>query len=435
MKNLICLALLFLCFRLTAQHSYIYEFANTLDETSGQGPTLTPLGEKGTFVQESLPELGGVQRTVYKFSKNCGLNYNMNTSKLNLRGSYTIEIYFKFDLLNSWKRVIDFKNRATDNGAYIFNGKLNFYNIITSDISPVAAGEYTHYTFVYDAASNTVNIYADGIGKISFKDTQGDAQIDPNELHFFYDDLKVNNEASSGTVAYIKLFDYAVTPQEAKKNFDNLQTTIQSTKITPVIAQKTQLALTILNTTTTQPVPSTITITNKQSGAVVTTLQSTGNSTIDLAGGTYMINVNANGFAKTTQEVTITTGIISKEIKLTPIKVGQSIKLENVHFKQGLPELLPEAYPVLDSLVIMLKENTTMEIELSGYTDNVGDPKLNLKLSQDRVKVIETYIESKGISDKRVSGKGYGGANPIASNDKEETRKLNRRVEFKVTKF
>jgi OOP family OmpA-OmpF porin len=437
MKNFLIPALFFLCLELNAQNSYIYEFKNNLNETSGKGPILTTLGQKGSYVEESLPELGGARRTVYKFDKNCGLNYNMNTSGLNLKGSYTIEIYFKFDALESWKRVIDFKNRTTDNGAYIFNGKLNFYNIVTSEISPVAAGEYTHYTFTYDASSNTVKIYADGIGKISFKDIQRDAQIDPNELHFFYDDLKVNNEASSGTVAYIKLFDYAVTPEEAKKNFEDLKKTVIKEETIPVVEiKKPKLILTLIDASTLVPLAGNFTIINKETGKTFT-LYTVGKSEIELTKGTYEISAKSKLFAKNVEVIdfNINEGTLSKEIRLTQVKIGENVKLDNVHFKQGKAELLPESFPVLDKLVKMLNDNNSMEIELSGHTDNVGVPALNLKLSEDRVDVIKNYLISKGINGNRVKGKGYGGSMPIASNAKEETRKLNRRVDFKITKF
>ena len=76
--------------------------------------------------------------------------------------------------------------------------------------------------------------------------------------------------------------------------------------------------------------------------------------------------------------------------------------------------------------------NPNITIFLSGHTDNRGQSTLNIKLSDDRVNVIEAYLVSKGIDKKRVSGKGYGGTKPIASNANPESRKLNRRVEFTV---
>ncbi|HTF82867.1 MAG TPA: OmpA family protein, partial [Cytophagales bacterium] len=98
------------------------------------------------------------------------------------------------------------------------------------------------------------------------------------------------------------------------------------------------------------------------------------------------------------------------------------------------PNILPTSHAELDRFVDMLKKNPKMEIEIGGHTDNIGDPALNQILSEQRVVAITKYFVSKGISEKRMIGKGYGDSQPIASNLKEETRKLNRRVEIKILK-
>ena len=82
----------------------------------------------------------------------------------------------------------------------------------------------------------------------------------------------------------------------------------------------------------------------------------------------------------------------------------------------------------------MMLQNPDIEIELAGHTDNRGSQKLNLELSEQRVQVVKKYLAEKGVKEKRVNGQGYGGAKPIASNASEETRKLNRRVEFTIIK-
>jgi outer membrane protein OmpA-like peptidoglycan-associated protein len=125
---------------------------------------------------------------------------------------------------------------------------------------------------------------------------------------------------------------------------------------------------------------------------------------------------------------------ITKDLYLIPIEVGQTIKLNNVFFVQSKAELLTSSYPELDRLIKIMKNNPTMVIELHGYTDNSGDPKKNIELSEQRVITVKNYLISKGISAKLVQGKGFGGANPIADNGKEETRRLNRRVEFVILK-
>ncbi|MDB5257048.1 MAG: yiaD [Chitinophagaceae bacterium] len=121
---------------------------------------------------------------------------------------------------------------------------------------------------------------------------------------------------------------------------------------------------------------------------------------------------------------------IERDLYLSPIEVGKTIMLNNVFFVKSKAELLPGSFSELDRLVKVLTDNPELKIEISGHTDNVGDAALNLKLSEDRVATIKNYLISKNISAKRLSGKGYGGSKPIASNATEETRKLNRRVEF-----
>ena len=85
-------------------------------------------------------------------------------------------------------------------------------------------------------------------------------------------------------------------------------------------------------------------------------------------------------------------------------------------------------------VVDLLRTNPKIEIELAGHTDNRGDARLNLQLSQRRVEIVKGYLVSKGIGGKRIKGKGYGGQKPIANSDTEESRRLNRRVEFTIVK-
>lgn len=442
MRVLFFTALIFTAVNAISQNSYLYEFNGKFDEASGNGPRLTTLGETGKFITDNLPELGNVKRKVYRFQKNSGLNYNISNSRLKLYGSYSIELYFKFDALDSWKRVIDFKNRTTDNGVYIFNGKLNFYKIITSDISPVVPNEYTHYIITYDAATRMVNMYADGVCKITFFDEYGDARADSGELHFFYDDLVVKNEASSGTVAFVKLFDYTLTPEKAKYCYENLRHTIHPELVlaSPVQAKPagpTVLTVSIININTGQPVIATVTIKRISAPENSLTLPQVSEIHQLLSKGNYLLHVKAKGYAETNIEIKAGTlpQTLNEIIKLTPIEIGVNVKLENVHFRQGFSDLLKESFPVLDHLVKLLKDNENMQIELSGHTDNQGHAKLNQILSEERVHTILKYLMEHGISKSRVTGKGYGDKHPVVPNDNEANRKLNRRVEIKVLKI
>jgi outer membrane protein OmpA-like peptidoglycan-associated protein len=120
---------------------------------------------------------------------------------------------------------------------------------------------------------------------------------------------------------------------------------------------------------------------------------------------------------------------------LTPIEKGQTVKMNNVLFYRSKVQLIPTSYPELDKLAQMMTDNPTIAIQLEGHTDNVGDRFKNIRLSQDRVADVRNYLIKKGISEERISGTGYGGSKPIADNSTEVTRRLNRRVEFKITGF
>ncbi len=200
-----------------------YDFINSLSEVKGNGPDLTVLGTEGIFVEDTLGEVDDAKKWVYRFEKNSGFQFD-NTAAGNFLGeNYTIELYFVFDALNSWKRVVDWKNRKTDYGAYVYNGELNFYPYIYSDEAPVVAGEYTYYVITRDAVSKELLIYTDAKVEIQIVDNSGDGLLDSdNVLNIFHDDIVVANEASSGAVAMLKLYNYKLDSNAIKNNYDNL---------------------------------------------------------------------------------------------------------------------------------------------------------------------------------------------------------------------
>lgn len=114
------------------------------------------------------------------------------------------------------------------------------------------------------------------------------------------------------------------------------------------------------------------------------------------------------------------------------LKAGSAFVLRHVLFAQGDYTLLPESYTELNELVQALRANPTLNIEVAGHTDNVGDKRLNLALSENRAKVVASYLVRHGIEEKRITAKGYGGTKPIASNADDAQRPLNRRVELVV---
>lgn len=148
--------------------------------------------------------------------------------------------------------------------------------------------------------------------------------------------------------------------------------------------------------------------------------------------GSYTLQIDAEGYISKNQVVAVFDINRTEDIILDPIEVGATVKLDNVLFVRGTTDLVASSYKELNLVVEMMKNNPTMEIELAGHTDNVGVASLNLRLSQERVDAVIAYLAEQGIDKSRLSGKGYGGSKPIASNANESTRRLNRRVEFTI---
>jgi len=80
-----------------------------------------------------------------------------------------------------------------------------------------------------------------------------------------------------------------------------------------------------------------------------------------------------------------------------------------------------------------MNEMPELKIEISGHTDNKGSAKANQALSERRAKTVVDYLLGQGILKDRLTYKGYGQTQPIATNDTDEGRQLNRRTEFKIT--
>ncbi len=87
---------------------------------------------------------------------------------------------------------------------------------------------------------------------------------------------------------------------------------------------------------------------------------------------------------------------------------------------------------MLKLLTPVMNDNSTIKVEISGHTDSKGSDDYNRDLSQGRAQEVVNYIISQGIEESRMNAKGYGEEKPVATNDTDEGRAENRRVEFTV---
>ncbi|MCX6641733.1 MAG: DUF6089 family protein [bacterium] len=114
--------------------------------------------------------------------------------------------------------------------------------------------------------------------------------------------------------------------------------------------------------------------------------------------------------------------------------IGAKIVLEGIVFKTGSSQILPESEEPLNQSLQTLTENPDIAVEIGGYTDNVGSKASNLKLSQARAESVMKWLIDHEIAKERLTAKGFGPDNPVASNDTPEGRQQNRRIEFVRTK-
>jgi outer membrane protein OmpA-like peptidoglycan-associated protein len=195
-----------------------------------------------------------------------------------------------------------------------------------------------------------------------------------------------------------------------------------------------------LNSKDNSPVQSDIIFENLETGKRVGRLTSnplTGEYQLALPKGkNYGIFASAEGYFSISENLDLKSlsefETIEKNLLLTPVNKGETIRINNVFFDFAKATLQPESYPELDRVVEMLKLNNNFKIEIRGHTDNVGGEANNQTLSENRAQSVRNYIISKGINDSRVTSIGFGESKPVSANSSEKGRQENRRVEFKV---
>ncbi|MBR9997709.1 MAG: OmpA family protein [Cyclobacteriaceae bacterium] len=267
--------------------------------------------------------------------------------------------------------------------------------------------------------------------------------INTNGRELYYFVLPGSDEAifcsTLNSDGYGDIKHYQLKPEDI---IEALEVTMmaEDTSIQEFITEKDVLVLKgkVFNAETNEPIEAGISVllSNESTVAEISTDIQTGEYQIEFASkNNFIIRIGARGFMNVEDNIQLSDSdqpLILKNYYLEPLEVGKTFKLNNVLFNRATATLVDTAYAELDNVFRMMSDNPEIHIELSGHTDNQGNARKNLELSQARVDVVKDYLVSHGIQEERISGKGYGGTRPITSNRTEETRRLNRRVEFKV---
>ena len=217
-------------------------------------------------------------------------------------------------------------------------------------------------------------------------------------------------------------------------------------KITePELAKPEELTFTgkIIDSDSGAPLLARIEISDFSTEAMIATTSSSGSdgTFVSILPGKkiYLVDIRAAGYLPELKKIAVPESfsyeVFSLDFALNKVTVGKKVVLNNILFGVGNAVLTASSSQELDRLVTILQENPLMKIEISGHTDNTGNPVVNARLSTERARAVVDYVVSGGIDQNRLTYMGYGSEEPIADNATEAGRVMNRRVEFKILEF
>lgn len=146
----------------------------------------------------------------------------------------------------------------------------------------------------------------------------------------------------------------------------------------------------------------------------------------------YIVEVSSNNYKPEIDTVLIGGNQSGLNFELLSVRPGQLLRLYNIYFAQGDYQILDQSQQEISELVLLLNQYPDMKIQLEGHTDRLGGRRANMELSENRVLEIKKYLVSHGINQKRVKTAAFGGNKPISSENNEESRQMNRRVEIRI---
>jgi hypothetical protein len=186
-----------------------YYFQGSLESSLGTAPDLVRVGQGSSVFTVDR----GTGVTVLSFAGGRGLALAPTTRVI--RGSgYSIEVLFRFDLLDGYRKVIDFKNGSADDGLYVLDGCLVFFPTEQGALTRIGSDTFVQVVLTRDRADRVVG-YVDGVRQFAFDDSGGLAKVgESDRLRFFVDDVATTGEWSSGAVSQIRLFDQELTANE-----------------------------------------------------------------------------------------------------------------------------------------------------------------------------------------------------------------------------
>ena len=200
--------------------------------------------------------------------------------------------------------------------------------------------------------------------------------------------------------------------------------------------RRTNLRGTVKDANSIAPIRARVNLVNTKTNTVLSSMYSssqTGDYNIAfMADDSYLLEVLADGYWYHSENLNlnqVTTFLnVTKDVMLKPIAIGSKIEL-NIRFEINKTDLKPESVAELNRLIRLLKDNGNIKIEIQGHSDDL-EALSNTQISEDRAKVVARYLIENGFSNLQI--RGFGNTVPVSSNDTEQGRSNNRRVEVEV---
>ena len=357
-----------------------------------------------SFAQEQTPYLSGDLQTLYFSSNMLG----------NGRGK---DIYFTQRKSQSWEdwttpQKIDLVNSIGSELSYTLIDQNNELAIFTTTQNSHGFGDFMLVKFEAKEPLASLGIVED----IPILDNESNTSSQSESLVF---EAKEEKEIGQEEI----LAESEILPEKKVVQPDNESTTISS---------KERKMVRVLNGQSLEEVPYQIEISNERGLKKILESQ---NQVWELVEEDQWntVSIRSKGFLPKMLGTTEWKELEGKDLLLQPALSGTAIVLDNIQFNRGTSDFADsKSIQVLDYLVTFMKENENIKIRLEGHTDNAGDPSLNKDLSMKRASKIRGYLTINGVDFERVRISGWGGSRPIADNQTEEGRILNRRVEMLI---
>jgi hypothetical protein len=185
-----------------------YRFRRTYGSEVGNAPDLVQAGPNApAFVFDA-----SIDRPVLSFSGRGGVALTPATGVV-YPDTYTIELLFRFDQVQGYRKIVDVKDGSDDSGLYVLEGCLTFFPVDEGPTTAIVLNAYAHVVLTRDSTGRVAG-YVDGVRQFAFQDGDGLAEIASDTLRFFVDDSETRREYSEGAVTRIRLYDRALTANE-----------------------------------------------------------------------------------------------------------------------------------------------------------------------------------------------------------------------------